>query len=158
MGAFEASVLFDTHRGGKVFSASNRAGAYAGVLEETAFRPDSGYLIAGVDAATGKPNSTHVSAEDYYHSLGAITERWIYDASFVKLREARISASLPLSMIEALGAQSIRVSLIGRNLALWSAVPNIDPETVLSTSTFRGSEMGQLPSAKSVGFQLTLTP
>lgn len=157
-GVVELSVLFDTHQGGKVFSASNRAGAYAGVLEETSFRPDTGLLIAGVDATTGKPNAVHVSTEDYYHSLGAITERWIYDATFVKLREARLSFTLPLHFVNALSAQSIRWSLIGRNLALWSNAPNIDPETVLSSATFRGAEMGQLPTTKSIGFQLTLTP
>jgi hypothetical protein len=42
---------------------------------------------------------------------------------------------------------------------LWSDAPNIDPETILSTSTFlRGAEMGQLPTARSVGVQVTLTP
>ncbi len=158
IGVVELSVLFDAHQGGKVFSASNRAGAYSGVLDETSFRPDTGLLIAGVDAATGKSNAVHVTTEDYYHSLGAITERWIYDASFVKLREARVSIMLPLHIVNALSAQSIRWSLIGRNLALWSSAPNIDPETVLSTATFRGAEMGQLPTTKSLGFQVTLTP
>lgn len=157
-GGVEFSVLFDAHQGGKVFSASNRAGSISGVLAETVFRPDTGLLIAGVDAATGKANAVHVTTEDYYHALGGIAERWIYDASFVKFREARASFTLPLHLIEALGAQSVRGSLIGRNLAVWSSVPNIDPETVLSSATFRGSEMGQLPTTKSIGFQLTLTP
>jgi hypothetical protein len=157
-GGFELSVQFDTHQGGQVFSASNRAGAYSGNLAETAFRPDSGLLLSGIDVATGKANTVHVSTEDYYHALGDVTERWIYDASFVKLREARVSFTLPLAFITALGAQSARVSIIGRNLAMWTNAPDIDPETVLSTSTFRGAEMGQLPTAKSVGLQLSLTP
>ncbi|MEP6618268.1 MAG: TonB-dependent receptor plug domain-containing protein [bacterium] len=158
LGGLEFSVLFDTHHGGKVFSASNRAGATSGVLAETAFRPDTGYLISGTDAATNSANTVHVSAEDYFHSLAPITERWLYDATFVKLREARVSFSVPLHIIDALGAQSLRGSLIGRNLGMWTNAPNIDPETVLSSSTFRGAEMGQLPTTKSVGFQLTLTP
>ncbi|MDB4890436.1 MAG: TonB-dependent outer membrane protein SusC/RagA [Gemmatimonadetes bacterium] len=157
-GGFEVSVLFDTHRGGQLFSASNRAGAVSGTLAETVFRPDSGLLISGVDIATGQPNAVHVSTENYYHALGAIGERWIYDASFVKLREARVSFSLPLHFIPVLQAQSVRLSIVGRNLALWADAPNIDPETVLSTATYRGAEMGQLPTAKSVGFQVSLTP
>ena len=91
-------------------------------------------------------------------ALGNIGERWIYDASFVKLREARMSFALPLQFISPLRAQSVRLSIVGRNLALWTNAPNIDPETVLSTATYRGAEMGQLPTAKSVGFQLSLTP
>jgi hypothetical protein len=50
------------------------------------------------------------------------------------------------------------VSLVGRILALWAKVPNIDPETAFSTSTFQGLELGQLPSARTFGIQLTLTP
>lgn len=154
----EFSVLFDTHRGGQIYSASNRAGAVSGTLAETASRPDSGLLISGIDVATGAANAKHVSTEDFYRALGAIGERWLYDASFVKLREARASFTLPLRVLGILQAQSIRASIIGRNLALWTDAPNIDPETVLSTSSFRGAELGQLPTARSVGFQITLTP
>jgi hypothetical protein len=153
LGGLELSVLFDIRRGGKIFSATNMAGDYAGVLAETSFRPDTGLLITGTDATTGGANTTHVSTEDYYHALGAIGERWVYDASFVKLREARVSFALPF----VFQSQTLRASVIGRNLALWSNAPNIDPETVLSAATFRGAEMGQLPTVRSVGVQLSLT-
>jgi len=153
----DLSVLFDTRQGGRIFSASNRAGAYAGNLAETAYRPDSGLVIAGTDVTTGKTNAVHVSTESYYHALGAIGERWIYDASFVKLREARATVDFPLHSI-GLHAQRMRLSLIGRNLVTWTNAPNIDPETVLSTSFLGGAELGQLPTAKSVGVQVTLTP
>jgi hypothetical protein len=158
MGGVELGVQFDTRRGGQLFSASNRAGAYSGALSETAFRPDTGLLIAGVDAATGAVNAIHATTEAYYHALGAVTERWVYDASFVKLRDAHATFTLPLQFINLLRVQSVRASVIGRNLALWTSAPNIDPETVLSASTFRGAEMGQLPTVRSVGFQVSLTP
>ena len=153
----DLSVLFDIRQGGQIFSASNRAGAYAGTLAETSFRPDTGLLIAGTDVATGNANTVHVSTEDYYHSLGAIGERWVYDASFVKLREARATVDLPLHSL-GLHAQRMRLSIIGRNLAMWTNAPNIDPESVLSTSFIGGAELGQLPSVRSVGVQVTLTP
>jgi hypothetical protein len=153
----DLSVLFDVRRGGRIFSASNRAGAYAGVLAETSFRPDTGLLIAGIDVATGAANTLHVSTEGYYHALGAVAERWVYDAGFVKLREARASFALPLHAV-GLHAQTLRVALIGRNLALWTSAPNIDPEFVLSTGSLRGIELGQLPTARAVGIQLSLTP
>jgi TonB-dependent SusC/RagA subfamily outer membrane receptor len=153
----DLSVLFDIRQGGRIFSASNRAGAYAGNLAMTSFRPDTGLLIAGTDVATGKANAVHVTAEDYWHSLGAIGEQWVYDASFVKLREARATVDVPLHSL-GLHAQRLRLSIIGRNLALWTNVPNIDPETVLSTSFMGGAELGQLPGVRSVGVQVTLTP
>ena len=153
----DLSVLFDARRGGQLFSASNRAGAYAGVLAETAFRPDTGLLVPGIDVATGAANTVHVSTEGYYHALGAIAERWVYDASFVKLREARASFALPLHAV-GLHAQTLRVAVIGRNLALWTDAPNIDPEFVLAAGPLRGIELGQLPTARAVGIQLSLTP
>jgi hypothetical protein len=153
----DLSVLFDIRQGGRIFSASNRAGAWAGTLAETSFRPDTGLLIAGTDVATGNANTVHVTTEDYYHSLGAIGERWVYDASFVKLREARATVDLPLHSL-GLHAQRMRLSVIGRNLALWTNVPNIDPEFALGTAFMGGAELGQLPSVRSVGVQVTLTP
>ena len=153
----DLSVLFDVRRGGQLFSASNRAGAFAGVLAETAVRPDTGLLIAGTDVATGQANAVHVTTEAYYHSLGPIAERWMYDASFVKLREARASVAVPLHAI-GLHAQTLRLAVVGRNLALWTDAPNVDPEFVLSAAPMRGLEMGQLPTVRSVGVQLSLTP
>ena len=153
----DLSVLFDVRRGGQLFSASNRAGAFSGALAETAVRPDTGLLIAGVDAVTGQRNAVHVTTEAYYHALGGIAERWMYDASYVKLREARASVALPLHAV-GLHAQTLRVAVVGRNLALWTDAPNVDPEFVLSTGPSRGLEMGQLPTVRSVGVQLSLTP
>jgi hypothetical protein len=90
--------------------------------------------------------------------LAAIQERWLYDASVVKLRDLRLTVALPLRMLPVFSAQSFRATLIGRNLAMWTRVPNIDPETALSASSFQGVEMGQLPTARSIGLQLSITP
>jgi TonB-dependent SusC/RagA subfamily outer membrane receptor len=158
VGAVEVTALVDARIGGNVFSTSNMAGATSGTLAETSFRPDTGLLISGIDVATGKANTQHVTTEAYYHSLAAIQERWVYDASVVKLRDLRLTVALPLRMLPVLSAQSFRVALIGRNLAMWTKAPNIDPETALSLSSFQGIEMGQLPTARSIGLQLSITP
>ena len=158
LGSLDASILFDVRHGGQLFSATNRDGITSGSFLETAVRPDSGLLIEGTDVATGGANATHVSAQDYYHSLSLIQERWIYDASFIKLREARVSWVLPIHPPGTQRSQSLRLSVVGRNLKLWTNVPNVDPEGALSESPVQGLEMGQLPGTKSVGVQLTLTP
>jgi hypothetical protein len=128
------------------------------VLAETAFRPDTGLLIAGVDAASGKSNTTHVTTEEYYHSLLPIQERWVYDASYAKLREARLTFTFTAPFRGLTRGSTMRASLIGRNLFLWSKAPNIDPETTLGTSSFQGVELGQLPSVRSIGLQLSIAP
>jgi len=151
--------LVDTRQGGNIYSTGNMWGSYAGILANTAFRPDTGLLIVGIDQTTGAANTTHVRTEDYYHSLYPIQEAWIYDASFVKLREARIGFAIPPRYLRSANLRNARLSFVGRNLALWgSKVPNVDPETAFGTANFQGIEMGQLPTARSIGFQLSVTP
>jgi TonB-linked SusC/RagA family outer membrane protein len=150
--------LFDTRQGGNVYSTGQMWGNYAGILKTTEFRPDTGLLIAGIDKATGAANTKHVRAEDYWHGLYGNQEAWIYDASFVKLREARLAFNIPKRYLTTTRITNARLSFVGRNLMLWSDMPNVDPETAFSTSNFQGIEMGQLPTARSVGFQLTVTP
>jgi hypothetical protein len=154
----ELSLLVETRRGGRVFSATNLWGSYAGTLESTAASRDVGFVVPGVDSVTGAPNSTTVSAEDYFHALGAIHEPWVYDASYVKLRESRLTYETVVRDVPALSGQTVRLSLIGRNLLTWAKAPNIDPETALSGAGFQGFEMGQLPTTRSIGLQLTVTP
>jgi outer membrane receptor protein involved in Fe transport len=151
------SFMFDTRQGGNIYSTGNMWGAYAGQLKETANRPTGGILIAGVNA-NGSANTTRVQTEDYYHSLWKIQERWVYDASFVKLREMRLGYTFPPSLTSRFGVNVIKGALVGRNLALWAKAPNIDPETAFSTQNEQGIEMGQLPSTRSVGFQISVTP
>lgn len=151
--------LIDTRQGGQVFSSGLMWGTYAGILKETEFRPDTGYLIEGINGATGAPNTVHTRAEDYFHSVYYnVHERWLIDASFVKLREARIAFNIPKRYLDRTRLDNARVSIVGRNLFLWTENEHLDPETSYSTSNFQGVEYGQMPTARSVGFQLTITP
>ena len=152
-----ASVLFDGRVGGQVFSATNLVGSRAGTLAATAFRPDSGLLIVGIDAATRAANTKHVSTQEYYHALSAIQEPWVYSATYLKLREARFSVQFP-GNFPGSPFQTVILSLIGRNLYLNATAPNIDPESVFSAYQIPGLEMGQLPATRSVGFQIRLSP
>ncbi len=158
VGWFDVSGLVDARMGGSIFSTTNLVGMTTGTFAETASRPDSGQAFAGVDAATGKANTVRATTQAYYQALAPIQEAWVYDASFVKLRDLRVSFSWPLRAVTPLSGQSVRVSLIGRNLAMWSKAPNIDPETALSSTSFQGVELGQLPTVRSFGLQISLTP
>jgi TonB-linked SusC/RagA family outer membrane protein len=155
----ELGFLIDTRQGGQVYSTGNMWGSYAGILKSTEFRPDTGYLIVGIDEESGEPNTQHVTAQSYFHSLYGIQEAWLFDASFVKLREARLSFNVPQRFTNPLRLPgSVRASIIGRNLMLWTDAPNIDPESAFSSANLQGIEMGQLPTARSIGFQLTIAP
>jgi len=154
----ELFVLFDVRVGGKVFSATNMWGSFAGTLESTVAGREDSLLIAGTDSTTGAANATKVSPQDYFHAIGAIHEPWVYDATSMKLREARLSYEVPSRFLPGFREHRLRASLIGRNLLTRAKAPNIDPETALSAGVFQGFEMGQLPSSRSLGLQISITP
>lgn len=158
VGQAQLSMLVDARFGGELFSATNLWGSYAGTLTSTVAWRDSGLVVAGLDSVSRAANTTKVSAEDYYHALAGITEPWVYDATYAKLREVRLSYDLRLGFVPGLIDQTARISLVARNLATWAKAPNIDPENAMSAGVFQGFEMGQLPSARSVGMQISIAP
>jgi hypothetical protein len=79
----------------------------------------------------------------------------IFDASYIKLREIRLGYTF--KNLSNFPIKGISISVVGRNLAiLYSTVPHIDPETSFTNGNVQGLEFGQLPSARSFGFNINL--
>jgi TonB-linked SusC/RagA family outer membrane protein len=156
-GAFELTGQIDARIGGQLWSATNRFGTYAGILESTLQGRETGIDLVGVTEA-GKDTTTHVAAEDYFKNIEGIEENFVYDAGFVKLRELRLGWSVPESLTRRLAGYRMNVALVGRNLWTHSNAPNIDPETAFSATNQQGLEFGQLPPTRSIGFQINITP
>ncbi len=117
---------------------------------------NDGNIFPGV-YADGKANSTILPAQLYYKGFTNVDEQFIYDASFIKLREVKLSYSLPSNWIKQIGFQSGSVSLVGRNLwIIHKNVPNIDPETAFNTGNAQGSENLTLPTVRNLGFNINL--
>jgi TonB-linked SusC/RagA family outer membrane protein len=171
----DVSFMLDTQQGGHVFSVTQYFGTYAGVLPETLegrcggpnlpacathgfMVPNSVQRqIAGNDT-TYIANSTRVSAEEYWHNFFGLQEPFVLDASFVKLREVRIGYAVPARIADRLRLSSMSVSLVGRNLWLNTPMPHIDPEVAFDASNVQGLEFGSLPSARSFGIFVAVTP
>lgn len=81
-----------------------------------------------------------------------------FDATYFKLREVSIGYDFSGAGLERLGVSNLRVSLIGRNLLLFSRVPTIDPETysIRNGLFVNGFESTQLPSTRSIGFTVNV--
>jgi len=81
-----------------------------------------------------------------------------YDATYFKLRELSISYDVPEKVFKSLGLKQARISLIGRNLLLFSKVPSIDPETFsIRNGVFvNGFESTSIPSQRSIGVNVNL--
>jgi hypothetical protein len=160
------SFLIDTHQGGQLFSTTNMWGNYTGVFASTLKGRevdwnDPGIVVKGVvdnGDGTYSPNTETVLAQDYFENGYYINEASVYDASFVKLREVSLGYTLPRSTTRRLGLTGLTVSAIGRNLWLHSKVPNIDPETAFDASNVQGIEGEQLPTPRSIGFTVSVTP
>ena len=166
----DLSFLVDTKQGGEIFSVTNMFGNYAGVLKESVEGrcnfpasdggntcATNGYLFEGV-TESGQPNTKRVDPKLLQDVLFQLHEAWIYDASFVKLREVKLGYNVPGTLTRRVGLSGMNLSLVGRNLALWTDAPHIDPETAFSAGNQQGIEFGQLPTARSIGFNVTVTP
>ena len=163
-GNWSLHSLIDFKRGGKLYSVTQMFGEYAGVLESTLQGreidwDDPGYLVQGVDVNTGLPNTTRIPSEYYFHGLFGFTENYVYDASYTKLRELRLSYNLPTSWANRImGARAATIAVTGRNLAMWKKVPNIDPEFAYSSRNDQGIEVNMSPNPRSVGFNVRIVP
>ena len=174
---FDISTLVDFRKGGKIFSVTNQFGNYSGMFESTvgvndlgtpirnpAYDADGnrienggGILIEGIKA-DGTANDTYVDAKTYYESTYDLNEQYIYDASFIKLREVSIGRRLPAAWFANNFISNATLSLTGRNLAiLHKNAPNIDPDAALSNGNVQGIENGQNPSVRSFGVNLNVS-
>ncbi|HEV2150166.1 MAG TPA: SusC/RagA family TonB-linked outer membrane protein [Longimicrobiaceae bacterium] len=163
-GNVDLSFLLDARRGGSIYSMTNRYGRRSGVLIETLQgrenTPFDSMVVPGVRVVNGDtvPNTRKVLAQSYHRGLSGIAEEFVYDASFVKLREVRLGYQVPSAWSGRMRLDGLTVALVGRNLALWSDVPNIDPETAFNAGNAQGFEYSQMPSLRSIGLSLTVTP
>ncbi|RDB05377.1 SusC/RagA family TonB-linked outer membrane protein [Runella aurantiaca] len=159
------STLIDVKQGGDIFSQSVNIGRYTGVLAETVLGREGGIVGEGV-VNTGTatepvfvPNTTRISSEEWHHKYYALTnnEGTIFDGSFVKLREVKLTYVISGQVFKKLPFRDISLSVVGRNLLLLhSNVPHIDPETSFyNDGNLQGIENGQVPTTRSVGFNIS---
>ncbi len=174
--------LIDIRHGGDVWSLDQWYGEATGLYPNSAGLNDrgvasrlpvdegGGILLPGVQA-DGSVNTVYGENQDGDGQLpwgyaangysGAPHAMYVFDASYVKLREASITYALPLSMMGGLNKvfKGIEVSAIGRNL--WIIDKNMefsDPEDGLSSgNSYSGYQSGAYPMVKSYGFNLKLT-
>ncbi|SDL13059.1 TonB-linked outer membrane protein, SusC/RagA family [Catalinimonas alkaloidigena] len=164
-GAFGLSVLVDGQRGGDVYSLTYQTGASQGKLTSTIPGRYEGLIGEGVIAngdGTYRPND--IVAEEigtYYgrHYNRNNVESSVFDASFLKVREARFDYTIPAQITRKIHVEKINLGLYGRNLLLFTSFPAYDPEaaTLNDGSIVPGIETGQFPSTRTIGIDLNIT-
>lgn len=164
---FRVSILFDGQWGGIVYSQTHHKMTEHGTLKHTLkYRENPNFEVVGEGMMLDErgqyvPNNVPISVSKYYADYWrrANVETNSFDASFLKLREARIEYTIPSAGLNKIGIERLTLALYGRNLAMWTKdFPVYDPEvaTLNNGTIVPGSEMGQLPSTRTMGFNLTL--
>ena len=163
---FSLSALIDIREGGVMFSGTVSDIRQAGRTEETLLNRGQIFVDDGVLANTDgtfRPNDVPVESMQQFwthYANTSNTEGQIFGASYIKLREIRLSYAFPNSLVSGTPFSSINFGLEGRNLILIrSEVPHIDPELNFFGSVLTGSgvEFKSAPTARSYGFNLRLT-
>jgi hypothetical protein len=159
---FTLNINIDFQVGGKFASLSNMWGSFSGLTAQTATVNDKGNPIRDAVAdgggvhtkgvnAEGKAVDFYVEAQDYFHNLynNKTFDPYIYDLTFVKLRELALGYNLP---VKKLGMnkyfQSVNISLTARNpILIYATTKDFDPSEISTAS----GETGQWPGSRGYG-------
>ncbi|TKC09978.1 SusC/RagA family TonB-linked outer membrane protein [Pedobacter polaris] len=182
----DLGVMIDFQKGGNFMSWTNMLAAKAGTAEITAAMNDKGFNIreplangggvkvSGIYApgtiktinsvptnVGGQEFTGYVDAREYYRNrLGTyIYDEWIYDASYIKLREVTLGYTLSNKLLAKTPFSSVRIAAIARNpLMIWQKAPKgVDPSELSSGSgSVSWIEKGELQTVRSFGFNLSV--
>jgi len=184
---FSLGTFFEFQKGGQFYSITKMFNAYSGLSKETvgnntlgnplrdpvtdasgntqSFVPlgdassnSGGVLVDGVDE-NGNDVAYLYDASLHFPFMFNIKEEWIYDASYLKLREVKFTYNIPASALASLPIKRASVALDIQNaLLLYTSVDGIDPSAIQNNANgFAFWEGGGLPATRSVGFNINLS-
>ena len=162
--------LVDFKIGGDIYSGTNVRLTQTGLTEVTLQGREgkdpisvSGVAQTGTNT-DGSPiyepfskTLTPSEAAAYWGATGSrVQDFFTYDASFAKLRQVSLGYNFPNSMLQNTPIQNLRLSFVGRNLAiLHKNTPNIDPESSYNNNNGgQGLDYFGFPATRSYGFDL----
>ncbi len=160
---FTLTFLIDIRKGGSVFSLDTYYGMDTGLYPETVGNNDlgnpsrntlangGGVIVPGI-TANGSKNTVRVRNDatglyGYEHNPAA---GFVYDAGYVKLREASLNYAFPQSLTSKWGPiKGIDLAVSGRNLwIIHKNVPYSDPEETLGAGNLQGYQSGAFPTVR----------
>ncbi len=176
------NFLVDVQQGGDVFSLDTWYGSATGLYESSVgtnelgnpirntlengggvildgVQGDISYNADGTYEVTNTSENTTRARTDYYGNPFGYgrdaNEGHVYDASFVKLREASLTYNFGSQIIDATPFTNASLSLIGRNLwIIHKNIPYSDPEAGLSSGNAQGYQSGAYPAVREIGASL----
>ena len=159
-GDISLNILFDGKFGGKLYSQTNRWAVTSGKHAMTLEGRENGLTGKGVKE-DGSANDILVTPErmpSYFSRIAAIHEAFIYDASYIKLREFSLQYNLPKTIVRKTPFHNIGLGVTARNLLyLMNRLENVSPESNVSTSNVQGLENSGYPESRTYGVNLNIT-
>jgi hypothetical protein len=162
----------DFRFGGKIASVTNMWLSGSGMAARTAGLNDKGGELRGdvskgggvrIDGVvknsdgTYKDVTTYMDATEYFQNYeSTLWAPYVYNASYIKLRELSLAYSVPAIWLNKLhvGLTAASISFIASDpFLIWSDCPNIDP----SETNGSAFETGQAVSTRSFGLSVNLT-
>jgi TonB-linked SusC/RagA family outer membrane protein len=172
-GKISLNVLVDARIGGVMTSGSDASLAFDGSSAYTTAYREGGWVIPGVTLSNNEyiPNTIPVNAETFWTTVSNGRYSWgqvfTYDATNVRIREVAVGYDFN---INSQYVKRAKLSIVARNLfflAKGNAIVDIpgiptrkmwfDPDVNLGAGNYQGVEYGTLPSARSIGLNLSVS-
>jgi hypothetical protein len=132
------------------------------ILPEGMYYDDGVYRkLTRQDLIESGLSSGGLTGQQYWENMmdSEIPEAVMYDATYLKFRELILSYTLPQRLVSQTFIDAVAFSLVVRNLAVWSNIPNVDPETYSGSQqagNVLGYDSGGIPSVRTVAFNVNL--
>jgi TonB-linked SusC/RagA family outer membrane protein len=147
---FDLNFSFQGSYGGKIFNALNQQleistlGTNANVTLEDRWTPTN--PSNEIPRATSSP-------------LGIVSERYVEDASFLRLKLITLGYTLPKSVSKKLGTKSVKFYVSAENLITWTKYTGYDPEvsSYEQNNLYPGIDFGSYPNSKTFISGLNVT-
>lgn len=167
---FDLSFLIDFRAGVEQYNKFDNHMAAFGINEYTLDRNET-RVFEGV-LADGSPNTQEVwlgqgigpdgrdyGAGFYRNTYRTASENFVYDASFIKLRNLSLGYNFQENLLAAMPVESARVSVAANNIILYTPWDGFDPESFSAGAGGNAVGMTGLgfPGVQSLFFTLSLS-
>ncbi|KAF2516977.1 SusC/RagA family TonB-linked outer membrane protein [Flavobacterium foetidum] len=147
---FDLNFSFQGSYGAKIFNALNQQ------LEISTLGTNAASTLNDRWTPTNPSNEIPRATSS---PLGIVSERYVEDASFLRLKLITLGYTLPKSVSKKLGAKSLKVYVSAENLITWTKYTGYDPEvsSYEQNNLYPGIDFGSYPNSKTFISGLNVT-
>ena len=153
------SALIDIRYGGDFISMTDNYATFSGNSERS-LSGREGMVVKGIVEETSQTNTKEIAAEEYWSHVGGstgIAEAFMYDATYVKLREISLGWLLPKTWLRNTPLKSVKLSATARDLFYLYKDAPVSAESALSREDYaQAFEYASMPPTRSFGFSLNV--